>query len=112
MDRDKMSNLYRGPSIDASYQASVHLAEGFQRRRLKCEKLTVDIRRTPSDGKSSHCLWQGELKTKTNMYLSLTLHFTDLTSFLTLASQNAPLYLALTSVPTDKYGGSSPVYND
>ena len=35
-DRDKMSILYRGPSIDASYQVSVHLAEGFQRRRLKC----------------------------------------------------------------------------
>jgi hypothetical protein len=30
MDRDKMSNLYRGPSIDASYQVSVYLAEGFQ----------------------------------------------------------------------------------
>jgi hypothetical protein len=27
-------------AIDASYQVSVHLAEGFQRRRLKCEKLT------------------------------------------------------------------------
>ena len=39
-----MSNLYRGPSIDASYQISVHLAEGFQRRRLKCEKLTDDGR--------------------------------------------------------------------
>jgi hypothetical protein len=24
-DRDEMSNLYRGPSIDASYQVSVHL---------------------------------------------------------------------------------------
>jgi hypothetical protein len=55
MDRDEMSYLYRGPSIDASYQVSVHLADGFQ-RRLKCEKLTDDIRRTPSDGKSSHCL--------------------------------------------------------
>jgi trehalose/maltose hydrolase-like predicted phosphorylase len=42
MDRDKMSNVYKGPSIDASYQVSVHLAEGFQRRRLKCEKLTDD----------------------------------------------------------------------
>jgi hypothetical protein len=42
MDRDEMSNLYRGPSIDASYQVSIHLAEGFQRRRLKCEKLTDD----------------------------------------------------------------------
>ena len=46
-----MSKLYRGPSIDASYQVSVHLAKGFQRRRLKCEKLTDDRRRTPSDGK-------------------------------------------------------------
>jgi hypothetical protein len=44
MDRDKMSNLYRGPSIDASYQVSVYMAEGFQRRRLKCEKLTDDGR--------------------------------------------------------------------
>ena len=38
MDRDKMCNLQRGPSTDASYQVSVHLAQGFQRRRLKCEK--------------------------------------------------------------------------
>jgi hypothetical protein len=44
-----MSNLYRGPFIDASYQVSVHLAKGFQSRRLKCEKLTDDGR-------------QGELK--------------------------------------------------
>ena len=34
MDRDEMSNLYRGPSIDASYQVSVHLAKQFQRRRF------------------------------------------------------------------------------
>jgi hypothetical protein len=46
----------RGPSIDASYQVSVHLAEGFQRRRLKCEKLTDDGRQMPSDGKSSALL--------------------------------------------------------
>jgi len=31
-DRDGMSNLYRGPSIDASYQVSDHLAQRFQRR--------------------------------------------------------------------------------
>jgi hypothetical protein len=30
-----MSNLYRGPSIDASYPVSVHLAMWFQRRRFK-----------------------------------------------------------------------------
>ena len=29
MDRHEMSNLYRGPSIDASYQVLVHLAERF-----------------------------------------------------------------------------------
>jgi hypothetical protein len=34
MDRDEMSNLYREPSIDASYQVSVHLAKQFQRRRF------------------------------------------------------------------------------
>ena len=62
MDQDKMSNLQRGPSIDASYQVSLHLAEGFQKRRLKREKLTDDRRRMPSDSKSSHCLWQGEQK--------------------------------------------------
>ena len=56
-----MSNLYREPSIDASYQVSVHLAEGFQRKRLKCEKL-MDDRRYTTDAKSSHCLWQDELK--------------------------------------------------
>jgi hypothetical protein len=43
MDQDKMSNLYNGLSIDASYHISVHLAGGFQRRRLKCEKLTDDV---------------------------------------------------------------------
>ena len=48
-DRDKMSNLYRGPSIDASYQVSF------------TEDQNVKIRRT-TDAKSSHCLWQDELK--------------------------------------------------
>ena len=33
-DRDEMSNLYRGPSIDPSYQVSVHLTKRFQRRRF------------------------------------------------------------------------------
>ena len=32
MDRDKMSNLYRRPHIDAAYQVSVHLGKRFQRR--------------------------------------------------------------------------------
>jgi hypothetical protein len=29
-DRDGMSNLYRGPSIDASYQVSDHLVKRFR----------------------------------------------------------------------------------
>jgi hypothetical protein len=34
MDWDRLSSLYRGPSIDASYQVSDHLAKQFQRRRF------------------------------------------------------------------------------
>jgi hypothetical protein len=34
MDRDGMSTIYRGPSIDASSQVSDHLAMRFQRRRF------------------------------------------------------------------------------
>ena len=34
MDRDKISNLRRGPAIDTSHQVSVHLAKQFQRRRI------------------------------------------------------------------------------
>ena len=33
-DRDEISNLHRGHSIDDSYQFSVHLAKRFQRRRF------------------------------------------------------------------------------
>ena len=43
-DWDGMSNRNRGFSIDVPYQVSVHLAEGFQKRRLKWEKLTDDRR--------------------------------------------------------------------
>ena len=47
MDRDEMSNIYRGPPIDASYQISVHLAKRFQRRRF--------VRNQPIRNKN--CLW-------------------------------------------------------
>ena len=43
MDRDRMSNLYRGPSIDASYQVSVHLAMWFQRRFLEIDQSETRI---------------------------------------------------------------------
>ena len=38
MDRDEISNLYRGPSIDASYQVSVHVVseeEIFRNRPIR-----------------------------------------------------------------------------
>jgi hypothetical protein len=46
-DRDKMSNLYRRPAIDAFYQVSVHLAKRFRRRFF----LNRPIR-------NKNCLWQ------------------------------------------------------
>jgi hypothetical protein len=55
---------FRGEDLKKSANQKQELpvaAEGFQRRRLKCEKLTDDRQRTTSDGKNSHCLWQGEL---------------------------------------------------
>jgi hypothetical protein len=43
-DLDKMSNPYREPFIDASYQVSVHLAKRFQRRRfLEIDQLETRI---------------------------------------------------------------------
>jgi hypothetical protein len=35
MDRDEISILYRGPSIDVSYQVSVQLAEGVSEEKIK-----------------------------------------------------------------------------
>jgi hypothetical protein len=34
-DRNEMTNVYRGPSIDASYQVLVHLTKRFRRRFKK-----------------------------------------------------------------------------
>ena len=50
MGRDGMSNLYRGPSTDASYQVSYHLAKRFQRKRFFRNQLLV-IR-------NKNCLWR------------------------------------------------------
>ena len=52
-DRDGMSNIYRGPSIDASYQVSDHLAKRFQRRRL----LEIDQSETRIACGSHDCQW-------------------------------------------------------
>jgi hypothetical protein len=55
MDRDGMSNLYRGPSIDASYQVSDHLAMRFQRRRF----LEINRSETRIACGSHVCKWIG-----------------------------------------------------
>jgi hypothetical protein len=52
-----MSNLYRRPSINAPYQVSVYLAEGFQRRRLKCEKLTDAGRQVMAEANIAFARW-------------------------------------------------------
>jgi hypothetical protein len=53
MDRDKMSNLYREPSIDASYQVSVQLVKRFQRKRF----LEIDQLETRIANGSHICKW-------------------------------------------------------
>jgi hypothetical protein len=58
MDRDGMSKLYRGPSIDASYQVSVHLANRFQRKRFK--KIDQSETRIASGGHV--CKWRSFFK--------------------------------------------------
>jgi len=42
-DLDEMTNLYRGPAIDASYQVSVHLAQRFQRRFSKIGQSEIGV---------------------------------------------------------------------
>ena len=52
-DRDEMCNLYRGPSIDASYQVSVHLAKRFAEEKIKKNQPV----------RHKNCLWRPCLST-------------------------------------------------
>ena len=45
-NQDKMTKLYRGPSIDASYQISIHLGKWFQRRFFRNQPI-----------RNKNCLW-------------------------------------------------------
>jgi hypothetical protein len=54
-DRDGMSNLYRGPSIEAYYQVSDHLAKRFQRKRF----LEIDQSETRIAFGGHVCTWIG-----------------------------------------------------
>ena len=59
-----------------------------------------------SGGEGEEREGEGE-EVKANFKQSLTLHLTNFFAILIVASQKAPLYLALTSVPTLRNGGSS-----
>ena len=48
-NRDDMSNFNRGPTIDVSYQVSVHLAKRFQRRRFFFQNWPI---------RNKNCLWR------------------------------------------------------
>jgi hypothetical protein len=60
-DRYEISDLYRGPSIDASYQISVHLAKRFQRKFF--------LKNRPIRNKN--CLWWPCLLTDRNQMSNL-----------------------------------------
>ena len=42
-DQDEMCNLYRGPSINASYKVSVHLFKGFREDFLEIDQSETRI---------------------------------------------------------------------
>jgi hypothetical protein len=50
-----LEHIYRGPSIDSSYQVSVHLALLFQRRRF----LEIDQSETRIACGGNVCQWIG-----------------------------------------------------
>jgi hypothetical protein len=54
-DQNRMSNSHRGPSIDASYHVSVHLAKLFQSRRF----LEIDQSETRMACGGHVCYWIG-----------------------------------------------------
>ena len=55
IEGDEMSEVYRGPSKDASYQVSVHLPKRFQRRR--CLEIDQSEERIACGGHV--CQWIG-----------------------------------------------------
>ena len=64
-NKAEMNNLYRGPSIYASYQVSVHLARRFQRRILEIDQpetitadgYSVSEQKTFYKSTNKNCLW-------------------------------------------------------
>jgi phospholipid N-methyltransferase len=67
MDQNGMSNSHRGPSIDASYHVSAHLAKLFQSRRF----LEIDQSETKIACGGHVCEWIG--KKMSNHYRELSI---------------------------------------
>jgi hypothetical protein len=67
-------NFERGPNKDHLSQIWFSLVMRFHRERFKCKGIqrTTDAGRrggrTPDDDKSSHGVWEGELKSKCNKH--------------------------------------------
>ena len=57
----------RGSSSEHFWQVWLKSVQRFQRRRVKCEKLTDGL--TTTHDKSSHGLWPGELKSPFPIYI-------------------------------------------
>ena len=64
-----------------------------------------EVRQTPSDGKSSHGLWPGELKMSNLLHLCTKRNLTILGKFLIIKSLIAPIFTYMTSacVVPEKY---------
>jgi hypothetical protein len=64
-----------------------------------------EVRQTPSDGKSSHGLWPGELKMSNLLHLCTKRNLTILGKFLIIKSLIAPIFTYVTSacVVQEKY---------
>ena len=82
-DRDEMSDLYREPSIHASYQDLIHLDKQFQRRRF--------FKNQPIRNKN--CLWRPYLlmdrakNVTTDFYLKVDWPYGDLGNNIWWAAQ-------------------------
>ena len=70
-DQDEMSNLNRGPSIDASYQVFVHLAKRFQRRI--CKNRPIRNKNCLFVNRSGRNQAWGELHWNVMHYITITL---------------------------------------
>lgn len=93
-------------------QSSLTVRDAFVLASVICKRKNKYIQRVKKHrkhnphGYTSIKLVPGK-PTQCSLHCKLTLHLTSFFTTFTLASQKAPRYLALTSVPTVKNGGSS-----